>query len=73
MIFMGGLTMATYRITIEWTTQLSREVDANSAEEAEQLAEQMYQAYQQGQNTHITGTDRRRSIELISADETQRF
>jgi hypothetical protein len=65
--------MATYRVTIEWTTQLSREVDANSAEEAEQLAEQMYQAYQQGQNTHITGTDRRRSIELISADETQRF
>jgi hypothetical protein len=73
MIFMGGLTMATYRVTIEWTTQLSREVDANSAEEAEQLAEQMYQEYQQGQNTHITGTDRRRSIELISADETQRF
>jgi hypothetical protein len=73
MIFMGGLTMATYRVTIEWTTQLSREVDANSAEEAEQLAEQMYQEYQQGQNTHITGTDRRRSIELISAAETQRF
>jgi hypothetical protein len=70
---MGGLTMGTYRITIEWTTQLSREVDAHSAEEAEQLAEQMYQEYQQGQNTHITGTDRRRSIELISADETQRL
>jgi hypothetical protein len=65
--------MSTYRITIEWTTQLSREVDAHSAEEAEQLAEQMYQAYQQGQNTYITGTDRRRSIELISADETQRL
>jgi hypothetical protein len=70
---MGGLTMATYRVTIEWTTQLSREVDAHSVEEAEQLAEQMYQEYQQGQNTHITGTDRRRSIELISADETQRL
>jgi hypothetical protein len=70
---MGGLTMATYRVTIEWTTQLSREVDANSVEEAEQLAEQMHQEYMQGQNTHITGTDRRRSIELISADDTQRL
>ena len=29
--------MAKYQVTIEWTTRLSREVEANSAAEAEPL------------------------------------
>jgi hypothetical protein len=65
--------MAIYRVTIEVTTQLSREVDANSVDDAEQLAENMYQEYKQGQKTHVTGTDQRRSVELISADDPQRW
>lgn len=65
--------MATYRVTIEFTTQLSREIEANSAEEAEQLAENMYQEYRQGQNTHVTGTDQRRSVELIAPDDPRRW
>jgi hypothetical protein len=36
--------MAKYRVTIEFTTRLSREIEANSAEDAEQYAESMYQA-----------------------------
>jgi hypothetical protein len=71
--FVGGLTMAKYQITIEVTTQLSREIEANSAEDAEQYAESMYQEYQQGNKTHITGTTRRRSVELTSARDPRRW
>jgi hypothetical protein len=68
-----GQTMAKYRITMEWTTQLSREVEADSSEEAKRMAEAMDQEYQQGDNTHVTGTERRRSVELLSAAETRRL
>jgi len=73
MTFIGGLTMATYRVTIELTTQLSGEVEANSAEEAEPFVEKMYQEYKQGRKTHVTGTDQRRRVELISADDPRRW
>lgn len=65
--------MAKYQITIELTTQLSREVDSNSTEEAEHMAEAMYQEYQQGDNTHVTSTDRHRSVELLSTEEPRRW
>jgi hypothetical protein len=65
--------MAKYWITIEVTTQLSREIEANSAEDAEQYAESMYQEYQQGNKSHVTGSARRRSIELTSARDPRRW
>jgi hypothetical protein len=37
------------------------------------MAEVMDQDYQQGNNTHVTGTERRRSVELLSAVETRRL
>jgi hypothetical protein len=57
MTFIGGLTMATYRVTIELTTQLSGEVEANSPEEAEPLVEKMYQEYKQGRPTSPAQTN----------------
>jgi hypothetical protein len=38
--------MAKYRVTIESTMRLSREVEANSSDEAERLAESIYQEYE---------------------------
>jgi hypothetical protein len=43
--------MAKYRVTIEWSMRLSREVEANSSDEAERLADSMYQAYEKGETT----------------------
>lgn len=65
--------MAKYWITIEVTTQLSREIEANSAEDAEQYAESMYQEYQQGDKSHVTGMERHRSVELSSASPRRRW
>jgi hypothetical protein len=65
--------MAKYRVTIEFTTLLSREVDANSAQEAEQLADNMYQEYLKGDNTHISSTDHHRSVELLAQDQSGRW
>jgi hypothetical protein len=65
--------MAKYHITIESPTRLSGKVEANSAEEAEHYAESMYQEYQQGDKTHITGTERRRSVELTSASPRRQW
>jgi hypothetical protein len=73
MTFTGGLTMAKYQITIEFTTRLSREVDADSAQNAEQLADLMFQEYLKGENTHIVGTDHHRSIELLAQDPSGRW
>ena len=67
--------MAKYRVTIEFTTRLSREIDVDSAEDAEQYAESMYQEYKQGQHTHIVSTERRRNVELLpdQAGSQRRF
>jgi hypothetical protein len=65
--------MAKYRVTIEFTTRLSREIEANSAEDAEQYAESMYQEYTQGQKTHLVSTERRRNVDLLSGGPSGRF
>jgi hypothetical protein len=65
--------MAKYQITIEFTTQLSREVEANSSDEAERLADSMYQEYERGEKAHIVGTGHHRSVELLSQAATGRF
>jgi hypothetical protein len=66
--------MAKYQVAIEITTYLSREVEANSATDAERLAEEMYREYQQGQNAHLVGTEQRRSVALSgSAPPRWRF
>jgi hypothetical protein len=57
--------MAKYRVTVEFTTRLSREINVNSAEDAEQDAENMYREWKQGHNTHVIGTERHRSVELL--------
>jgi hypothetical protein len=64
--------MAKYRVTVEETKRLSREIEANSAEDAEQYAESMYQEYQQGQSTHLVGTEHHRTVELVSTVEPSR-
>ena len=56
--------MAKYQITIEIITRLHREVEANSAEEAEEAGEMMFREYKAGQKTHIIGTEHHQSIEL---------
>ena len=61
--------MAKYQVTIEWTTRLSREVEANSAAEAEPLADEMFQGFLKGENAHVIGTEHQRSIELRSDAE----
>ena len=69
----GELTMAKYRVTIEWSMRLSREIEANSAEDAEQYAESMYQEYTQGQKTHLVSTERRRNVELLPSGPSGQF
>jgi hypothetical protein len=58
--------MAKYQITIEFITRLSREVEANSTEEAEQFIEHMYQEYKKRNNTDIISTEQHRKVELLS-------
>ena len=65
--------MAKYRVTIEVTAQLSREIEANSADDAEQLAENMYHEYQKGDHPHVIGTEQHRSVELLSNAEPRRW
>jgi hypothetical protein len=48
--------MAKYWITIEVTTQLSREIEANSAEDAEQYAERHCQLIEAETPIRQTGT-----------------
>src|SRR4029453_10008142 len=64
-----GPTMAKYQVTIEFTTRLSREVEANSAAEAEPLADEMFQGVLKGENAHVIGTEHHRSVELRSDPE----
>jgi hypothetical protein len=61
--------MAKYRLTIELTIQLSREVEANSVELAEQFAETMYQEYKKSNTTDVIGTEQRRTVEILSHDQ----
>jgi hypothetical protein len=56
--------MAKYLVTIELITWLSREVEANSVDEAEYVADTMYQEHQQGRKATIVRTEQRRSVEL---------
>ena len=58
--------MAKYRVTIESTTRLSHEVEADSSQDAEQLAETMYQEWKKGENAHVIGTEWHRNVELRS-------
>jgi hypothetical protein len=61
--------MAKYRITVEFITQLSREVDANFLSDAEQMAEDMFTEYQGGEGRNVVTTRWSRHVELVSADE----
>jgi hypothetical protein len=61
--------MAKYQVTIEATTRLSREVEVDSAQAAEQLADEMYQEFLHGENAHVIGTEHHRSVELRSDAE----
>jgi hypothetical protein len=54
--------MAKYRITIEFTTRLSDEVEAASTAEVEQLAAAIYQEWDQGNDTHVIGAEHHRSL-----------
>lgn len=65
--------MAKYQITLEFITRLSREVEAGSAEEAEQFAEDMYQEYKKRNYTDIIGAEQHRSVELLSDAEPGHF
>jgi hypothetical protein len=65
--------MAKYRVTVEWTTRLSQEVEAASVQAAEELADEMYQEFLKGENAHLAGTQQRRSIELVSNAEPRRW
>jgi hypothetical protein len=56
--------MAKYLVTIELITWLSREVEANSVDEAERITDTIYQEYQQGQRAALVRTELRRSVEL---------
>jgi hypothetical protein len=69
----GELTMAKYLITIALTTTLRREVEADSAEAAEQLSDTIYQEYLQDQNTDVVSTEQHRTIELVSDTEARRW
>lgn len=42
-------------MTVEITIRLSREVEANSSDEAERLADNMQQEYDKGETAHIIG------------------
>jgi hypothetical protein len=57
--------MATYQVTIEFTTRLSREVETHSAAEAEPLADEMFQGFLKGENAHVIGTE---TIGALSCD-----
>jgi hypothetical protein len=65
--------MAKYQVTIEWTTRLSREVEANSAAEAEPLADEMFQGFLKGENAHVIGTEHHQSVELRSDAEPSQW
>jgi hypothetical protein len=56
--------MAQYQVTIEIITRLQREVEASSAEEAEDAGEIMFREYKAGRKTYIIGTEQHQSIEL---------
>ena len=58
--------MAKYRVTIKSTIRLSHEVEADSSQDAEQLAETMYHEWKKGENTHVIGTEWHRNVELRS-------
>ena len=61
--------MAKYQVTVEWILRLSREVEANSSDEAERLADSMFQEYEKGETAHIVGTEHHRSVEFVSDAE----
>ena len=65
--------MAKYRVTIEWSMRLSREVEANSSDKAERLADSMYQEYERGERGDIIGTEHHRSVELLSQAPSGRW
>jgi hypothetical protein len=56
--------MAIYQITVEITTRLSREMEAESVEHAERLADELYQTYQRGDNAHVVATEHHKSVAL---------
>ena len=65
--------MAKYQITLELITRLSREVEANSADEAEQFIEHMYQEYKKLNNTDISMTEQHRKVERLSDASPRRW
>jgi hypothetical protein len=65
--------MPRYRVTAEITTTLSAEVEANSAQVAEQFADAMALEYEQGQHDPVIGTEQHRHVEIIAGGETRRW
>jgi hypothetical protein len=65
--------MPRYRVTVEITTTLSDEVEANSAQVAEQFADAMALEHVQGQHAHVIGTEQHRRVEMIAGGETRRW
>jgi hypothetical protein len=57
--------MAKYRVTVVFTTRLGREVEADSAQDAERLAEAMSQSWRRGENADVIGSEHHQRVEVL--------